>query len=168
MVKSCISLVLIVAVLVCPFRCSLGACTSDSCCAALRRGTASDRGDGDESSTDGAPALPTTSCCSSQGRKQLPDFSCAGPERRPRQNGNTPHRQPAGSACQGICGGAVFEKPCELNSAPFSCFSPLLGHDCALASMSSQLRSVAASHHPDGAFANYGRVVRLLHASLLC
>ena len=157
MANSFISLILIVAVLVCPLRCSLGACAGDSCCATRRCGTASDRDDTGELSTGGTALSPKTSCCSS-----------TGPQQRPRPNGNTPHRQPAKSACQGICGGATLEKTCELNSAPFSCFSPLLVHDRALPSRTSQLRSVAASHHLDGAFANYGRVVRLLHASFLC
>ena len=143
MLPRVISLVLIAAVIACPMWCGESACIADQC------------------RTHAAPQQSAP--CSAN---QKPDC-CSG-----KQGGHQRHQDepcPCESAgCQGICGGAVPEKPFELKD--LSIEHVIVLDDVHAATKSDMLvRSHCAKEpEPGGSPANYGRIVRTLHMSILC
>ncbi len=147
MVSRTVSLVLITTIIACPVWCSNGLCNADQCCAAKASWHQACPVDGN-----------VGSCCERSGS----DSDCHRP-------GKTPHNPPCDSSCQGVCGGAIFEKPCELNNASDSFPSPLVVTDVAVVPRSAELCSDDIGHAvycTSGG--NLGRSLRTLYMSFLC
>ena len=146
-----ISLVLIVAVIACPMWCSNGQCLAGQCLAGQCCATADCSLE--KRSTQVCPTHDTKNCCceSVPGREE--------PE---------PHRCPEESSCQGICGGAVFEKTCEFKSIEASFFVPLSAKDSSVVSLLARARTFCSEHPHQLSAKNHGRFMRTLHSSFLC
>ncbi len=144
-----VSLVLIAAVIACPLSCGTGACHASSCCA--------DHGymSAEPCSQAVCPEHATTdgNCCA---------------ESSPDSNDPVPPPSPSKSSCQGICGGALFEKPSELDCPDASFFLPPLGNDEAVVSHLSVCRTDAFRFPACVKAGNQGRFVRTMHMSLNC
>ena len=137
-----VSLILIAAVIACPMWCANGQCHAGQCCAA------------EQSLHQSCPVHGTACCCC---EKDSSD-----------SNDDCPCDAPSESSCQGVCGGAVFEKPCELNDEMDSSFllfnaAEMLPVACRLAEYLTQ----NGDHFLDGG-GNHGRSLRTLHMSFLC
>ncbi len=132
----------IAALIACPTWCGSGLCRVAQCCSAQPLAACPD--------TDAA------SCCN----KKCPTDGETGNER---PSGDAPCK----SSCQGVCGGAIFVKPFELNDPIDSSFLPLF---VAGASIADELTEYPAEHddHLSHCRANHGRFLRTLHNSLLC
>ena len=106
-----ISLALIAAIFGCPLWCSMGVCQcGGGSWAASKMCTAS----GDTQ----ACCQPT--CCS--GVCEAAHSPCA-------SGRNTPDPDSEEMRCQGICGGAIFESPCQVPPVELSLFLPLIPND---------------------------------------
>jgi len=144
-----ISLVLIAAVIACPLSCGSGVCHADQCCA--------DRGCVSEEQCSQAVcaghATTDGDCCaeSSHDRGEPIPAPC-----------------PAKSSCQGICGGAVIEKPCKLGSPGASFIHLQPGNDHTFVFQLSVCRTTAFEFPECVRAGNQGRFVRTLHMSLNC
>jgi hypothetical protein len=149
MLARIISLVLIAAVIACPLSCGHGVCCVSQCCADAAMVSA-------EQSSHAAcllQAITSCGCC---------DESC------PRDDQRNPHPSPGKSSCQGVCGGAVFEKPCELKIVEVEFVLPLTGADSTFVFLLS-VDPADRFDFPDCVRAgNQGRFVRTLHMSLNC
>lgn len=136
-----ISLILIVALIACPLWCGNGACHAHQCCSARQ-------------SAQMCPEHGTCECCCDQPSPNSP--------------AGEPCRCPDDSACQGICGGAIFEKPCQLDLDAAAYFmSPRFDDEAGF--------QLAFCHELDihhlwhfGESGNYGRSLRTRHMSFLC
>jgi len=142
-----VSLVLVAAVIACPMWCGNGVCHADQCCIADECGS-------EEQSSACCPLHAAADCCTGNVAQEHDE--------------DAPGRCPNESACQGVCGGAVFEKSCELNGPDGSFFLPTIGHDGSTVSLLSHFRIVGVQHHPCISAKNHGRFVRTLHSSFLC
>jgi hypothetical protein len=144
-----ISLVLIAAVIACPLSCGQGVCCDSHSCADDDRAAAG-------RCSETAPAKPAASNCGCCDKS--PD------------EGDQPDPQPCPdkSSCQGVCGGAVFEKTCELNSADVTSVLSLYDSDSTSDSPHSVYRTDRFSVLKSVRAGNYGRFVRTLHMSLTC
>ncbi len=80
---------------------------------------------------------------------------------------SAPERAPDKSSCQGVCGGAVFEKPCELDGFQLRHTLPPLADDVAT-SPAPEHGFAPGVEHPCICTANFGRSVRTLQMSFLC
>lgn len=143
MLSRVISLVLIAAVIACPMWCGDNGGIADQC------------------STHAA--AQQSALCSAN---QKPEC-CSGKQSEHQQHQNEPC--PCESAgCQGICGGAVTEKPFELKD--FNSEHDIVLDDVHIAIKSSMLVRSHGEKEPEpgGSPANYGRFVRTLHMSILC
>ena len=147
-----ISLILVAAVLGCPLWCSMGFCQCSPNTIAGARSIA------------GALSGDTDNCC------QPP--CCAGATRTAQEshspNGRGPHPEPDSHRCQGICGGAVLQGPCQVSASELCQFLPALKrvHYCLQVT---QQRKIRASRLPnDNAPANRGRSVRICYMSFQC
>ena len=140
------SLVLIAAVSTCPLLCGTGICHTGRTCHVC---------DGQDSWTALCP-LQGTVGCAHKGSSQ---------ERR----GNAPCGCPNKKICQGVCGGAVFEKLCKLDRPETSVVLPQIDSRTPLASLMAQGWAVQAEQISQSVFAkNQGRYLRMLHSSFLC
>lgn len=159
--KRLTSLISIAAILACPLRCSLGGCES-VCCA--NGGFAADTSSLDVAET----TSPAAGCCSRTLQLKQEIASPSRGQNRPPLDSHAPVRRPTGSACQGICGGAVLEKPCEAPQT-LRCLwlhLPLQAPDPL--TLPWQARSVEVSHPSFCGFYNCGRATRVEQASLIC
>ena len=141
-----VSVALIVVVIACPMLCGKGRCHAGGCCA-------DDRCGWDDALTKACELHGTVDC------------RC---EDAPRQRGGDPPRNcPDKRICQGVCGGAVLDKPVELEVIEFSCMLWLDG-DYLVVSRLNPVRDNAGVHRLCVPGQNYGRYTRTLHASFLC
>ena len=136
-----VSMLMIAAVIACPMWCSNGV---SGCCAA------------GECSIDEATDLcllhkAATCCCENTQEKEDQDVPC-----------------PDESNCQGVCGGAVFEKPCELDGAEASASLPFLDTNESIGILLTRIRDVGVEHHCCSSSRNHGRFMRTLYSSFLC
>lgn len=137
-----VTAVQILAILVCPLTCVSG----HACCGA-----------------DGLMAVAAS--CSAAVETPACDRCCCQQESNEEQ-----HAPPAvpseQNTCQGVCGGAVVEKPCELPAE-----TNLLAV-CNVVEDVSPFTHVELPHHESFVFihgsVNCGRALRTLHASFLC
>ena len=144
-----VALVLIAAVIACPLWCGNVFCRGDQCCAA-------DECSLEEQSPASCPRQGNA--CRGQNRADCSEES----------NENAPCRRPGKSSCQGICGGAVFEKSCELDEPDISFFLPMLENVGLFDTLLVHFRTAVAEHHHCPSSKNHGRFVRTLHSSYLC
>jgi hypothetical protein len=140
-----VSLVLIAAIIACPLWCGNGLCHAGQCCA----------DDACPLIEQVCPIHDTAQCCceTSSSRENSP--------RGPRRCQN--------KACQGVCGGAVFEKPIELPDASTDAFSlPLIVISIPFALQPAEHRLLGVEDLPLCHKGNHGRLLRTLHMSFLC
>lgn len=144
-----VSLVLIAAIIACPLSCGSGVCHGSQCCA--------ERGRVSENQclhpVCSQPATADSDCCHESSHdtgKPIPP-PC-----------------PAKSSCQGICGGAVIEKPCEPDTADASILLPPACTDDAFVSLQAVFRRDVIRSPECVRGDNQGRFVRTLHMSLIC
>ncbi len=136
-----VPLVLIAAVIACPMWCGSGLCHAVNCCSAVEPPHQHCPGPGD-----------TGGCCDKGPSDSNDESPCDAPRKSP---------------CQGVCGGAVLDKPLELSDG----IDPSSSQPIA-AKMIAGCQAVAC-HIPDGdAFlpcgGNYGRSLRTLYMSFSC
>lgn len=144
-----VSLVLIAAVIACPLWCDDAIGFAGQCCP--------------EGESD------TVMVCGGE----LVDCRCeenGDPHRRAPHQNDDDHQCPCESAgCQGICGGAVFEKSVQLDQLTDALLLPLVD---AHAPVNLHLLECSSHHRSEhfccGSSANHGRTVRTLHMSFLC
>ena len=139
-----ISSLLIPTFMACPVICSYGVCRT-SCCSAKQSLTESCRVNG-----------TTPHCC--QQSRPANDEPCSQPS----------PASPAKAPCHGICGGAVFEKPVEVDEVANQFFVPLTDTDVAFVVLLTECQSRSAEQHWYCHGGNQGRSLRALHMSLLC
>ena len=142
MLARTVSLVLIVAVIACPLGCGNGLCQADQCA-------------GGESSQSSCSTSEAACCCCEH---SLPDSD---------DDNSSPCDCPENSSCQGVCGGAVFEKLCEPDRLEASFFLPLTDTQTSLVFRLAQCRLIAVGDHA-GCGQNHGRMLRTMHMSYLC
>lgn len=148
MLARIVSLVLIAAVVACPLTCGNGLCHAGQCCSEM------------QASDQVCPAHGTAQCCC--GRASSDEDHCPSGDRGP-------CRCPGKSSCQGVCGGAVFEKQIELDGASDSSFLSLVDTDTLLVTRVIERRTAhGAEHHWHRRGGNHGRSLRALHMSFLC
>ena len=148
MLTRIISVVLIAAVIACPMWCGSGVCHTGRCCAA----------DGSSLEKQDSYAV-----CSVHGKK---DCGCEKSSRDNDEHG--PNRCPGNGLCQGVCGGAVFEKPFKLDGPYLFSFLLLIDSDDSNISLLADYRTVGTGHHHCLSPKNHGRFMRMLHSSFLC
>ena len=143
-----VSLVLTAAVVLCPMWCGAGwVCHIDQCSSTVAYG------------------------CADQCEDQLclihEAGRCCGGDLPQDDHDRVPCPCPKYS-CQGICGGAVWEKSSELNDLRPECYLPLVDIERSLASLCAQSRIAGFEHGYRDCRSNCGWRVRLLYMSLLC
>jgi|SaaInlStandDraft_2_1057019.scaffolds.fasta_scaffold64513_1 hypothetical protein len=141
MYAKAISIVMTAAIIACPIWCGNGLCHDEEGCAA------------GESAEHCCPTHDSAPCC---GGKSLPD-----------ENSNCPPTAPCELSCQGVCGGAVFEKPCELTGEMESSVLPLIADKTPVTCQTAERQT----RDHDGFLrrgGNHGRALRTLHMSFLC
>ena len=134
-----VSLVQIATIIVCPMWCSSGLCHAGQCCSVKQ--SAADQV---------CPLHGTATCC----------------EKSSHEDG-VPCRYP-NKPCQGICGGAVFEKPIELDDCSATFFLPLIHTDIFFAPQLADGAKLDAEHRCQCLGDNHGRSLRTLYMSYLC
>lgn len=145
MLARIVPLVLIAAIVACPLWCRNGRC--QGCCAENQVGVSI------------CPAGGAGDCCCPAGSREVT---------HPNGKGQGPRRDDSGATgCQGVCGGAVLEKP---NSFPDLAQVPLLyDHHASPSPVASRLaacRSQGGESRPDCRMTP-GRYIRTLHMSFL-
>lgn len=142
MLARIVSLVLIAAIIACPIWCGNGLCHAGRCC-----------------STKQSPSGPTCAIRSAA-------FCCCD-KRSP--SGDRPHpaESPCKASCQGVCGGAIFEKPCLLSTGIDAFYLT------TVVTPVSDMRQMAKCRRHGGdqllcISGDHGRSLRILHMSLLC
>ena len=142
-----VSLTLIVAVIACPFRCGI------ECCHALGLSCAKLINEADADLLDDHSRFSDSRCCcdkSSPSDDQIPPAPCSDE-----------------SSCQGICGGAVLEKPDELDRPVISFTLCPLGNEVLPRSVSTIALGQSDLFPECARSKNQGRCVRTLHRSFL-
>ena len=147
MFERLVSLVLILTVIACPMSCSNGTCQVDQCGAHSECSL-------EEQSCVSCPLHGSADGCTENSSQE--------------HDKDVPSRCPDDTSCQGICGGAVFEKSCELNGPDSSIFLLMTAHHRSIASLLTQFRRVSAGQLHCFAAKNHGRFVRVLQMSFLC
>ena len=142
-----VSLVMIFAVIACPMCCGNRACHADQCCA-------TDLCLLGKQASPTCPIHRTIEGCFNETAQD--------------HNGRDHRPCPEKSSCQGICGGAVFEKPCELTNLEAYFFSPWVDDNGSIVSLLAHFRTSSARDHHGSDATNHGRFVRTLHSSFLC
>ena len=143
-----VSLVLIAVVIACPIWCGAGLCYSGQFCSAESCGS-----EEQQCEHEVGPVQTTArSCCNESGQ----DNHDRAPRRCPKRS------------CQGVCGGAVFEEPSELNEYQTEFFPPLVDTARSVISLLAHFRPNSIEHPRRDCGANHGRCVRMLHMSFLC
>ncbi|MDP6443496.1 MAG: hypothetical protein QGG36_29290 [Pirellulaceae bacterium] len=138
MPKRTITTILIAALIACPLWCDNGSCHTGDC--------------------------PTSDC---HGATEAPDACCRLHEDGDSQQREQPRPCPYPTSCQGICGGAVLEKPVELYDNTADYFLPTIDDDSQVAH---RLIEESATTTGDGCYGggNFGRCLLTLHMSFLC
>lgn len=133
-------LVQIAAIIACPMWCGNGVCHAGQC-------------DSAELCHQACPDNETARCCLDQSS--------------PDSNRDCPTESPDESSCQGVCGGAIFEKPSGLNNVSGSFLMPHAAAElpgaCPLAECRTDGRDQLLH-----CGTNHGRSLRTLHMSFLC
>lgn len=136
------SLFLAAAVLACPMWCGMGLCH----CAPTRTAYAT--------AEQPCPVLGLApGCCD---------------ESSPAKNDSCPDQPTGKSSCQGICGGAVFEQPCQIDDQQRCFVLPLIDAHALFGIGQSRQRLCSFEHCHSLSGDNYGRFLRALHVSFLC
>ena len=143
-----VSLVLIAAVIACPLSCGAGLChVNGPCCA-------------DE--CDSGATCSRAACL----QHDEPGGCC---ERRTDQDEERgPRPWSDEPLCQGVCGGAVFEEPCEPAGSDASGFLPLPRNDGLFVSLVAPREMVTFELPNRDRTGNHGRFMRIRYLSLLC
>ena len=136
-----VSIVLTLAIIACPIWCGNGLCHAGQCSSAQ------------QSAPQPCPDHEAASCCGDEGSSE--------------SNDDCPCDAFCKSSCQGVCGGAVFEKPCEFNDGTDSAFLPLIAAETPVACQLAEWRTLDGDHFLDCG-GNHGRSLRTLYMSLLC
>ena len=136
-----ISIVMTAAIIACPLWCSNGLCHDEECCAAGK--------------------LVEQTCPTHDSAR------CCGDKDSPGENSDCPPDAPCELSCQGVCGGAVFEKPCELTGELESSLLPLVADETSVACQTAECRTRDGDHFLRSG-GNHGRALRTLHMSFLC
>lgn len=136
-----VSLVQIAAIIACPMWCSSGLCLAGQCCSVK------------QSADQVCPVHGSAKYCCNQ---ESHDDDNRGPCRCP------------GKSCQGVCGGAVFEKPVGVNDASDSFLFHSIDVEVAFTPQPTKCRTLNVEHHWHCHAGNHGRFVRTLHMSFLC
>ena len=137
MVQRGISILVIAAVVACPLYCMVAPCHADS--------------HGLSGTSYSANPARTGGCC---GVAPI----------APDQNG--PAQPSDAESCQGICSGAVMERPIGIGSVDFSVLLTPLETPTFNEAPTAIFVPFSLAYPPSGD--NYGRTVRILHASFLC
>jgi len=137
-----VSTVLITAIIACPMWCGDAPCQAGRCCSAEHF-----------SHQACCPVHSTDDCC--------------GKEKPSDPDNGEPSDAPDKSPCQGVCGGAVFAKPCELNVRVSSSFASFVAIESPVAVQSVISRAVGGEPFLDRG-SSHGRWLRTLHMSFLC
>ncbi len=140
MFARCLSLVMILAVIACPLWCGNGRCDAAPCCSSKVVGT-------------------SAACCAKHTTK-----SCSGDSSD--DEAPCPVDFPTELSCQGICGGAVLEKPLQLPSVPTLFLTLIDVREVADCGKVESGRGALCDRAVGSG--NYGRVLRTLHMSFLC
>ena len=130
-----VSLILTMAIIVCPLQCGSGWCDVAGCCM--------DR--------------PTAAPCQAE---------CCRPPAVPEDDQNVPGPIPKKSSCQGVCGGAVCVKPCELDVPQVTSVLPAIATQESSSRWADHRWFDRLEHLHCGS--NHGRTLRILHVSYLC
>ncbi|MCP4506607.1 MAG: hypothetical protein GY826_09470 [Fuerstiella sp.] len=149
MLSRIFSPVLIAAVIACPLSCGHSSCCAKQACAG------DDRELQQKCSTI-APVPPASAhcgCCGdSSGKDQNPSRN-PGPEK---------------SSCQGVCGGAVFERSCQMDRVDAKSVLSLTGDDTPHGSVMCVVCAVGSGCPELFRQGNHGRFLRTLRMSLTC
>ena len=144
-----VSLVLIAALIACPLSCGSGVCHGSQSCA------------------DGGCVAENQCLHPVCSQLATADNDCC--DESSHDSGEPlPHPCPAKSSCQGICGGAVIEKPCEPDTADASTLLPPTSTDDAFVSLPSVIPTEIVTSPECVRGDNQGRFMRTLHMSLIC
>lgn len=143
MIARTVSVILIVALIACPLWCGNGQLHAAQCCSVQQ----SLNHDCTVHGTD-------ADCCKD---------SCSGDGDR------GPSRCPIQSSCQGVCGGAVIEKPVEVDNAADPFYLPRIDTDTQFVTHVLECSTThRAEHHCHcRGSSNYGRSLRSLQMSFL-
>ncbi len=141
-----ISLILIAAVFGCPLWCSMGICQCTG-------------GPNIAMNAVKSGLCGTPPCCT----------GVTQPTHEPSSSGTgDPQPKPEGLRCQGICGGAVLESPCQIPAVDVSLFSPML-NSVQDRLLSPKLCGFREPDFPDcNRSENRGRSVRIRYMSFQC
>lgn len=142
-----LSLLQIILLLACPLWCMSGEC--DRSCCAVTPGMTFGPADCDAAQTE------CCSCCCETAAQQ--DEAPPAPQRRPGQ-----------SRCQGVCGGAVIEKPVELSSPSTWSLQVVTDAGTSAALQRTRLQRSDVDRHSIECDMTSGRTLRQIHMSLLC
>ena len=137
-----VSLLQIVAIVVCPLGCGKGLCHATL------------KGEGKQAAELVCLENRVPQCCCCCQKSSTP-------------NKNTTVQSPE-NTCQGVCGGAVIDKPVELDLALFSILTSHLGTPVESPILITACRWLEVEHVGHGHGGNYGRFVRTIHRSFLC
>lgn len=139
-----VSLVTIVAIIACPLWCGDGQCGVAHCCSSEVK-------------------TATHDVCSTHGKSDC----CCCKESSPAEDEGCPVPEPQDSSCQGVCGGAVLEKPSELPTTDDDCLClPLTDEQGAI--VTAQVEQASTGDDVDAhCGGNYGRLLRALRMSFL-
>lgn len=141
MIARVVSLVQIAATVACPISCGSGLCGAGHCCSV-----------GQSVAVDHVcPVHATLACCCEE----------------PSHNEGIPSRCPQ-KPCQGVCGGAVFQKPIELKDCSATLFLPLIQTDISFAPRLADCGMPNAEHRCNCHGGNHGRALRTRYMSFLC
>ena len=138
-----ILLALIAAIFGCPLRCSMGFCPCSGDMTSL---------------AEKVDSCSQTTCCGTASEPKTP----------PSLGTEAPDSNPEGLRCQGICGGAVLESPCQIPAADLCRFVNCVDNDASLL-LAKQHSIVRKSDFPEFRRAeSQGRSLRIQLMSFQC
>ena len=158
-----VSLLLVAVILACPMRCGRGICHAGQCCSQEKssRHSCAARG-ADPCQCNGSSHEDT--CSESSHADQ-----CNECNKSSRDNDRScPNQPPAKPSCQGVCGGAVVQKPNEFREAADSFFVPMTDTAASLIPRMVECKADGVVRYCHFRSGNYGRSLRALHMSFLC
>ncbi|MBM82619.1 MAG: hypothetical protein CMJ78_18810 [Planctomycetaceae bacterium] len=138
MYRKIVSLLLMTALIVCPVWCGDGFCIAGQCCVDAKHEV---------------PSSTVAPCCADCDEEHG-DLPC------PSDSG--------GVSCQGICGGAIVQKPVVLDHRSEDCFQPLIVDEAFSTARLTDCLNERTEQHCCGSGPNQGRSMRTLHMSFLC
>ena len=134
--------VLILAIIACPLRCGKGSCLACQCDSMAK------------SADYVCPDPGTASCC------------C--PSKSSDNDDDHAPRPCSDKSCQGVCGGAVIQKPVELDGKDNSMSLPLIEANASITFQLTEAGSLDFVLQGRSGCGNHGRFLRTLHMSFLC